>query len=105
MLAALGAIDEGGRITEEGRQLRRLPLPPRLARMVIDAARVGQGMLAAELAALIGERGLGGDDIDMRERLAALRRDRSARARDARAMAQRWVEVVDMSSPQAGEEI
>ena len=102
LLAALGAIDEGGRITEEGRQLRRLPLPPRLARMVIDAARVGQGMLAAELAALIGERGLGGDDIDMRERLAALRRDRSARARDARAMAQRWVEVVDMSSPASG---
>ena len=102
LLAALGAIDEGGRITEEGRQLRRLPLPPRLARMVIDAARVGQGMLAAELAALIGERGLGGDDIDMRERLAALRRDRSARARDARAMAQRWVEVVDMSSSASG---
>ena len=102
LLAALGAIDEGGRITEEGRQLRRLPLPPRLARMVIDAARVGQGMLAAELAALIGERGLGGDDIDMRERLAAVRRDRSARARDARAMAQRWVEVVDMSSPASG---
>jgi ATP-dependent helicase HrpB len=102
LLAALGAIDESGRITEEGRQLRRLPLPPRLARMVIDAARVGQGTLAAELAALIGERGLGGDDIDMRERLATLRRDRSARARDARAMARRWVEVVDSSSPASG---
>jgi ATP-dependent helicase HrpB len=102
LLAALGAIDASGRITEEGRQLRRLPLPPRLARMVIDAARVGQGTLAAELAVLIGERGLGGDDIDMRERLAALRRDRSPRARDARAMTQRWVEVVDISSPASG---
>src|SRR5215471_526973 len=93
LLAALGAIDDDGRITDEGRQLRRLPLPPRLARMVIDAARVGQGTRAAELAALIGERGLGGDDIDMRERLAALRRDRSPRARDVRAMVQRWAEV------------
>jgi ATP-dependent RNA helicase HrpB len=93
LLAALGAIDESGRITEEGRQLRRLPLPPRLARMVIDAARMGQGTPAAELAALMGERGLGGDDIDMRERLATLRRDRSARARDARVMVQRWAEV------------
>ena len=102
LLAALGAIDESGRITVEGRQLRRLPLPPRLARMVIDAARAGQGTLAAELAALIGERGLGGDDIDMRERLGALRRDRSPRARDARAMARRWVEVVDSSSPASG---
>jgi ATP-dependent helicase HrpB len=102
LLTALGAIEESGRITEEGQQLRRLPLPPRLARMVIDAARVGQGTLAAELAALIGERGLGGNDIDMRERLSTLRRDRSPRARDARAMAQRWVEVVNSSSPARG---
>ena len=93
LLVALGAIEESGLLTEEGRQLRRLPLPPRLARMVIDAARVGQATPAAEVAVLIGERGLGSDDIDMRERLAALRRDRSARARDARAMAQRWAEV------------
>src|SRR5262249_27722069 len=93
LLVALGAIDGDGRITDEGRQLRRLPLPPRLARMVIDAARVGQGTLAAELAALFGERGLGGDDIDMRERLAALQRDRSPRARDVRTMVQRWAEA------------
>src|SRR5499427_8662549 len=93
LLVALRAIDGDGRITEEGRQLRRLPLPPRLARMVIDAARVGQGTPAAELAALIGERGLGGGDVDMRERLTALRRDRSPRARDVRTMVQRWAEV------------
>jgi ATP-dependent RNA helicase HrpB len=98
LLVTLRAIDDSGRITEEGRQLRRLPLPPRLARMVIDAARLAQGTLAAELAALVGERGLGGDDIDMRERLAALRRDRSPRARDARAMARRWAEVAAASS-------
>ena len=38
LLAELGAIDGDGRITDEGRRLRRLPLPPRLARMVVDAA-------------------------------------------------------------------
>ena len=103
LLAALGAIDDDGRITDQGRQLRRLPLPPRLARMVIDAARVGQGTRAAELAALIGERGLGGDDIDMRERLAALRRDRSPRARDVRAMVQRWAEVAHTFKGKRGE--
>ena len=105
LLAALGAVDESGRITEEGRQLRRLPLQPRLARMVVDAARIGQGTLAAEVATLIGERGLGGDDTDMRERLATLRRDRSPRARDARAMAQRWAEVAAenaTANPSAG---
>ncbi len=38
LLGEIGAIDEMGRITEEGRKLRALPLPPRLARMVVDAA-------------------------------------------------------------------
>jgi ATP-dependent helicase HrpB len=93
LLRELGAIDSDGRITAEGKLLRRLPLPPRLARMVVDAGAEGDALPAAEIATLIGERGLGGDDIDLRERLNALRRDRSPRARDARAMAQRWAEI------------
>ena len=93
LLAALGAIDDDGRITDEGRHLRRLPLPPRLARMVVDAAREGAPLVAAEIAAIIGERGLGGDDVDLRARLDALHRDRSRRGRDARAMAERWAEI------------
>ena len=101
LLMELDAIDDTGRITEEGRRLRRLPLPPRLARMVIDAARDGQGILAAEIAVLIGERGLGGSDIDMRVRLADFRRDRSARARDARKMAERWADVAETPTPQS----
>ena len=43
LLRELGAIDGDGRITEEGRALRQLPLPPRLARMVVDAAARGRG--------------------------------------------------------------
>jgi ATP-dependent helicase HrpB len=97
LLAALGAIDGDGRITATGRHLRRLPLPPRLSRMVIDSAAEGMAITAAEIAVLIGERGLGGDDADLRERLNALRRDRSRRGGDARAMAQRWAEVASES--------
>ncbi len=94
LLTELGAIDGDGRVTDEGRQLRRLPLPPRLARMVVDAACEGEALLAAEIAAIISERGLGGDDADLRGRVAGLRRDRSPRGRDARAMAERWAEIV-----------
>jgi ATP-dependent helicase HrpB len=101
LLSELGAIDGDGRITAEGKLLRRLPLPPRLARMVVDAGAEGDALPAAEIATLIGERGLGGDDVDLRERLNALRRDRSSRARDARAMAQRWAEMPP--SPLVGE--
>jgi ATP-dependent helicase HrpB len=93
LLGELGAIDSDGRITEEGRKLRDLPLPPRLARMVVDAAAEGAGVLAANIAAVLTERGLGGDDVDLGHRLDQFRRDRSRRAEDARAMAQRWAQT------------
>ena len=102
LLEELGAIDGDGRISAEGKLLRRLPLPPRLARMVVDAARDGAAAIAAEIAALITERGLGGDDVDLRERLTALHRDRAPRARDARAMAQRWAQAAPEESNAAG---
>jgi ATP-dependent helicase HrpB len=91
LLTELGAINADGRITEEGRRLRRLPLPPRLARMVVDAEDTSA---AAAIAAILTERGLGGDDVDLRHRLDQFRRDRSRRADDARAMVERWIALV-----------
>ena len=51
---------------------RSLPLPPRLARMVIFAAERGQAKEAAEIAAVMVERGLGGNDPDLAYRLEGL---------------------------------
>ncbi len=93
LLGELGAIDREGRITEEGKRLRQLPLPPRLARMVVDAGDAGEAALAADIALLLTERGLGGSDVDLGHRVDALRRDRSRRAQDARAMARRWADI------------
>ncbi len=101
LLSELGAIDAQGRITEEGRKLRALPLPPRLARMVVDAAAAGAGAQAAAIAAVLTERGLGGDDVDLRHRLDQFRRDRSRRAEDARAMVKRWADL-SYPSPERG---
>lgn len=39
LLRQLGAIDSAGRITAQGRAMRRLPLPPRLARLLVAAGR------------------------------------------------------------------
>jgi ATP-dependent helicase HrpB len=104
LLGELHAIDRAGRITEEGRRLRELPLPPRLARMVVDAAAAGQAERAADIAVVLTERGLGGNDVDLGHRLDALRRDRSKRGNDARAMARRWAEIARAnSSPLARE--
>ena len=86
----LEAIDTDGRITPVGRQLRSLPLPPRLARMVIAGAELGHAALAAEIAAVIVERGLGGHDADLAHRLEEFRRDRSRRAHDMRKLAAGW---------------
>jgi len=77
LLRELDALDSAGRITGEGKKLRALPLPPRLARMVVDAAAEGSGGLAADIALVLTERGLGGNDADLRHRLDELHRDRS----------------------------
>ncbi len=90
LLRRLEAIDGKGGITKEGRALAAVPLHPRLAHMIHRAKDEGQGAGAAYLAALLTERGLGGSDVDLEERQRQFRRDRSARAQDARALARRW---------------
>jgi ATP-dependent helicase HrpB len=55
--------------------------------MVVDAARAGEARTASEIAIVLTERGLGGDAVDLATRLDAFRRDRSARAEDARRLA------------------
>jgi ATP-dependent helicase HrpB len=98
LLCALGALDPDGRITEVGQRLRALPLPPRIARMVLDGAALGAAALAADIAIVLTERGLGGDDVDLNHRVEAFRRDRSRRADEARTMAKRWAETARASA-------
>jgi len=90
LLRRLGALDADGALTDEGRAIRALALPPRLARMVVDAARAGRAPLAADLAAVIVERGLGGSDVDLCERVRRFRSERSPRAQAARGLARGW---------------
>ena len=92
LLRRLEALDDQGVLTPHGRALANVPLAPRLAHMVLKAAESGQAPRAARIAALLIERGLGGRDADLRHRLEMFERDRSPRARDARALADRWVE-------------
>jgi ATP-dependent helicase HrpB len=92
-LTELEALDAEGRITAIGRRLRALPLPPRLARMVVSAAELGHAEEAAEIAAVIVERGLGGNDADLVHRLDGFRRDRLRRASDMRKLAVGWARM------------
>jgi len=93
LLKTLGALDDAGRLTPEGAAMRRLALPVRLAQMVTVAAGKAQAKAAARLAVLISERGLGGNGIDLDERLSRFATDRSQRAQAARALADRLAEA------------
>jgi ATP-dependent helicase HrpB len=101
LLEELNALDADGRITAEGKRLRALALPPRLARMIVDSDRLGAGAAAAEIAAVLTERGLGGDSVDLDHRLDQFGRDRSQRASSARDLARRWASQVASSSSSA----
>ncbi|MHC1547043.1 ATP-dependent helicase HrpB [Phyllobacterium sp. K27] len=89
LLENLGALDKDHRVTPMGNEMRALALPARLAHMVLTARARGQALRAAELAVLLTERGLGGNDIDLDVRLARFQRERGDRATRARGLAKR----------------
>ncbi|WEK59290.1 MAG: ATP-dependent helicase HrpB [Candidatus Brevundimonas phytovorans] len=90
VLTRLGALDAKGDLTAHGRRLTRIPLPPRLAHMVAIASDQDDALSGAKIAAVLSEPGLGGNAIDLHDRLKGLERDRSPRARDAMKLAERW---------------
>ena len=89
-LAALGALDGEGRITEFGRKLAQLPMEPPLAAMVLFGAEAGDARGAARLALLLQERGFGGRSEDLAQRLSRWNGDRSPRAEASRKLADGW---------------
>lgn len=93
-LARLDAIDEEGRPTAHGRAIAGLPLPPRLGHMMMRAGEQGFAETAAEVAVLLSERGLGGNDVDLELRMRRWRGDRGKRAEGARQLAARWARLV-----------
>lgn len=95
-LSALGAIDGDGRVTPHGNAIARLPLAPRLGHMLVEAGKRGVGATAAEVAVLLGERGLGGNDPDLETRLRRWRSERGGRAEAARKLARRWASLAPL---------
>ena len=69
--------------------MRRLPVPPRLARALLSAP----DERTARLAVLLTERGLGGDATDLAQRERRWRTEKGERAKAAAGMARRWSEM------------
>ncbi len=82
LLQELNALDSSGSVTVSGREMCRLPLHPRLSRLMLTAAAMGIAPLGADLAAILTERdlyrrGSGSrmqDEPDITERIDLLRR-------------------------------
>ena len=102
-LLALGALDADGRLTPHGQNVARLPLPPRLAHMLLAGAACGAAAMAADIAVVLSERGIGGPSADIEMRLAGFASERSARAEAARRLAGRWREAAERLTSGAGE--
>ncbi len=100
LLQQLGALDAAARITSHGRDMLQFGTHPRLAHMMLKGQSLGAGVLACELAALLGERdpmtASAGRDADITLRVELLRKIRKSPAasdgllRQIRATAAQW---------------
>ncbi|MES2906776.1 MAG: ATP-dependent helicase HrpB [Pseudomonadota bacterium] len=97
LLQKLEALDGQGRITDAGKQMGHIPLPPRLAHMLLKAAKEGAGEKASLLAILLTERNLGGNATDIAHRLQNLQSDKTLRAKQALGLAQNWLKGLEAS--------
>ena len=89
-LRGLGALDEDNRITPAGRKIASLPMEPPLAAMVLHGAEHGAARMAARIALMLQERGLGGRGEDLAQRLSRWEGDCSPRAEASRKLADGW---------------
>jgi ATP-dependent helicase HrpB len=95
LLGHLGALDASGRVTAHGRQMAELAMHPRLAHMVLEGTRLGHGVVACHLAALLEERDIlfaegGVADADIRLRLDAVLQTEHRQSAAAAALFQRY---------------
>ncbi len=104
-LQGFAALDAQGLITQHGRNMAELPMAPGLANMLLFAAQHGAANVAAKIALLLQERGLGGRGEDLAARLDQWERDRSQRAEASRKLAAGWatkLRSVDSDQPPLG---
>ncbi|MFN8390412.1 MAG: ATP-dependent helicase HrpB [Bdellovibrionota bacterium] len=107
LLRALGALDENGRITAEGKRICAYPAHPRVAHMFLAAERLSLLPLACDLAALLDERDIFARDdsrgADLSLRVDALRQGRrkkgGARFSHVERRAEEWARRVRVQAP------
>ncbi|PLX80247.1 MAG: ATP-dependent helicase HrpB, partial [Desulfuromonas sp.] len=99
LLQQLGAVDRHGRLTSLGREMIHYPSHPRLARLLVEAVRIGRPGLGSDLVAILSERdlfhqssgqGRVASRSDLLDRLQLLHQDRTNRTAMVRRAAGFW---------------
>jgi ATP-dependent helicase HrpB len=85
LLKSLGALGQDGAVSPAGRVMARLPLHPRLAKLLIRAGELGCHALGADLAALLSER-----DIIRRAASGRMLYDRNPDLSDRLEILRKW---------------
>ena len=83
LLIDLGLIEDSGRVSQDGQLAAKLPLSPRLAKMLICSESKGEQQLACDLAVLISEPEILPQikDCDISKRLLALEEFRRSKGK------------------------
>ena len=98
LLLSLGAIDEAGVITPLGKRMAKLPCHPRIARMILRAASLGNVALACDIAALLEEKDpLAGEtnSADIALRIESLPRSLQRRGESSRSIS--WQRIIQVA--------
>jgi ATP-dependent helicase HrpB len=101
VLKRLGALDADGALTDQGRAMEAIGLHPRLSAMILHARPQRLGRIAAHVAAVLSERGAGGDDIDIAMRVMRMDRDRGPRAQALARLVDNWAGGADQGGDEA----
>ena len=74
LLEELGALDDGGRLTQVGRRLAQLPIDPRFGRMVLEAERLDCVREVLVIASALSIQDVRETPTDQREQATAMHR-------------------------------
>jgi ATP-dependent helicase HrpB len=99
LLTSINALSAEGKITEEGREINRLPTHPRIAHLLVHGNKQGLGSLACLVAALLEERSYAGarNSTDISLAVEKLNRDirqNSKFSQQTIQMARQWAKLL-----------
>ena len=89
-LVALGFLNTTDELTGKGRRAASLPLTPRLSALIIAGDTPEERRLGAEIAAILSERGIGGNSDEVADRVRSFESARDGRTETLKKQSLKW---------------